>query len=806
MDSYRGYVILLFWLFFPCFIFAQKGTWQIHLEKEQKNTKSQEQKLVLQCAIAQEMKDYDLEQALQIGLKVLPTAQRLHLPTAEGEAYSVLAEVYRMRGRPLEALAYHQKALDCFTKNRQENFIQRTKRDMAFTYSTLSKFDSAQYALKSALHWFGQYQPNTREHAITLHTVAVNTLRLGYLQEAMEYCQQAEKIFNALDDSFNQTRIKNTIGLIQKNMGYYKKGFQIYTDALQAYEKMGEYQRGTAVLLINMGNVYITLHDTLYREQIFKYFERAHSIAHKIGDTLQMVACIEALAKAEAFRKNYTRANQYYEKGLRMLQKTNNYIEEGYYTLRISDIYLWQKEYQKAIDINKNALRIFEEKKTWGAVAQVQLRLARLYASAGDSKTSQYYAYQILKNAQKIGDSSILIHLYNLVLQNAINLRQFDEADKWGRQALQIFRENKKADFILETYKLLIKADTMRKKTSALQWLLLYNELRDSLLIQNRNKDVLEMQFKYDLKNQIRENQYLKEVNELNRIEAQERGVIIVAVSLVLVLMVFVAFFLYYNRQKLRKLLKLVREKNTAIIEKNSEIEAQNENLAKLNLTKDRILSVISHDMRSPLANLKAVLDLANYGSITLEEQVYMTQKLNTDIGRVHEFLQNLLFWAESQMEGFAPSIEKVALNDLVERIFNIVEQQAHTKQVELKHEIDSQLECNTDKDIISMVLLNLVSNALKFTPSAGKIRIYATEEKTYLQIAVQDTGVGIAPQYQDKIFGSSRFTTNGTNEEKGTGFGLTLCRDFMHVLGGDIHFESKLREGTTFFVKIPLK
>jgi hypothetical protein len=270
-------------------------------------------------------------------------------------------------------------------------------------------------------------------------------------------------------------------------------------------------------------------------------------------------------------------------------------------------------------------------------MSQAYIRLARIYHNIKDYATSQKYAYLTLESCQKSGDTSLLAHLYNLLLSNAILLQKFDEADKWSKIALKEYRQTNKSEFLLETYRNLIKADTLRKRPEAVYWFGLYNKLRDSLLSVNRNKDLLEMQFKYDMQDQMRENKYLKEVNELNRVEARQQAIISVAIGIVLLAVIFVASFLYYHRRRLQKLLRIVREKNRAIVEKNNEIEAQNENLATLNFTKDRILSIISHDMRNPLGNLKAILNLANDGYISLEEQVEMTQKLNKDIERVYD-------------------------------------------------------------------------------------------------------------------------------------------------------------------------
>lgn len=788
----RLFFLFLSFIFSPI-AFAQKGTWQLALEKKEQTKLSEEEKFALACYIAQEVKEYDMAKALQIANGVLKEAKRKRkrLLCVEGEAYSVIAEIYRLQGRPFEAIEYFEKALTLFREGKsKEKVIQCTLRNKAFAYSSLSKFDSAQRVLITSLDWFRKHEPNTREHAISLLMLGVNTLRLGRYEEALVYTFSAKKILDTLPDSYNQARIQNNIGLIQKNMGHYVVAMQSYLDALQKFEKVGDKQRAVSMVLLNIGNLYASLRDTAYNQYTLTHYDRAHGIAVAIKDTVQIIACIEALAKAKAMQGNFALAKKYYNKGYQLIRQTRNYIEEGYFMIRISDIYMSAAELDTAIAITKQALAFFEKRNALEAIAQTQGKLATFYSRKGEFQTSQDYALAALRNAEK-SDYNSIPYLYNVLITNAINLKKFDEAEAWGLYAVTHFKHVNSASSLLEAYRCLIRLDTTRKNDAgAVKWYKLYNQLYDSLFVKEKNKNLLELQFKYNLQDQKRENKYLKEVNEFNRIENQKRGVIILSIGFVLVVVLLLASVLYYNRQKLKGLYH--------------KIENQNENLEKLNLTKDRILSVISHDMRSPLANLKAVLDLANGGFLSLEEQVDITQKLNKDIGRVYDFLQNLLLWAESQMAGFTPHIENVNLHAYTKRVFDIVENQAQNKQISLLNNISTDIELQTDKDILSIVLLNLVSNAIKFTPIEGSIRVGILCENKAIKIMVKDNGVGIALAYQDRIFGQNRFTTNGTNEEKGTGFGLTLCRDFVRVLGGDIYFESELREGTTFYVALP--
>jgi tetratricopeptide (TPR) repeat protein len=335
----RGIVTLFFLLFFSTIAYSQKGSWQIQLEKKLQTAQSQEDRLVLQCAIGQEMKEYSLPKAWNLANEVLGKAKQLTLPKAQAEAYSLIAEILRLRSRPYEAIAYHQKAYVIFEKEKQATALQRTKRDMAFATSNFSKFDSAQVILQEVVYWFEQHEPNTREHALSLYVLGINSIRLGKLQESLNYTRRAKKIFETLQDTYNQARSENNIGLIYKNMGYYKKGLEHYNKALQILEATSENQRATTTVLINMGNVYLSLNDSLYREPIFKYFERSHKISQHIQDTLQIIASIEALAKAEAFRKDFDKASGYYKEGLKSIQRTQNDLEEGYFSLRLSEIY-----------------------------------------------------------------------------------------------------------------------------------------------------------------------------------------------------------------------------------------------------------------------------------------------------------------------------------------------------------------------------------------------------------------------------------------------------------------------------------
>lgn len=232
----------------------------------------------------------------------------------------------------------------------------------------------------------------------------------------------------------------------------------------------------------------------------------------------------------------------------------------------------------------------------------------------------------------------------------------------------------------------------------------------------------------------------------------------------------------------------------------------QNEHkLQELNKLKDRLFSIISHDLRSPLLSLRDILSMANDGIVSDEEFKSVLPRLSKNLGYTSGLVDNLLQWSMSQLEGTVINASGFDIRDNVIYILSSFNQTALAKGVGLHNDIHTPTMVYADMDMIQSVLRNLVSNAIKFCRAGDQISVSAEIIKGIATIWITDTGVGIAAENIDKLFGTNNYTTRGTTDEQGTGLGLLLCKDFIEKNGGKIGVESKLNAGSRFYFTLPV-
>ncbi len=261
-----------------------------------------------------------------------------------------------------------------------------------------------------------------------------------------------------------------------------------------------------------------------------------------------------------------------------------------------------------------------------------------------------------------------------------------------------------------------------------------------------------------------------------------------------------ITLFIHRSRLKHKKL-------NVLLTQNNYLLERQQQELRAINKAKDKLFSILGHDLRSPINTLVGLLGLVSQKSITPQVLQMYTDKLNISVKQVHFTLNNLLVWAKGQMQGLVSKPQLVEFNRLVDTNFNLLQQVALEKRIILINLIKITITIWADKDQVDIVLRNLLSNAIKFTPPDGAIHIGATLKSDYWEIYVQDSGVGIATENLGKIFNANTgYTTPGTEGEKGTGLGLAICQEMIEMNGGKIWVESELGKGTTIYFTLKIQ
>ena len=238
-------------------------------------------------------------------------------------------------------------------------------------------------------------------------------------------------------------------------------------------------------------------------------------------------------------------------------------------------------------------------------------------------------------------------------------------------------------------------------------------------------------------------------------------------------------------------------------------IEQQNRELKATLSNRDKMYSVIAHDLRSPMASIRMVLNLVvqSASEETVGPELYaLLDQANRESEEVHDLLDNLLKWTKSQTGRLNVVVQDLDLNDIVPGVVEIFEMIAQTKQIKLDLQRSAEpLVVHADNDMLKTVVRNFLSNAIKFSPENSTIEITMAREGDFAKVGVRDHGVGIAADRLATIFHKGE-TTYGTGGEEGSGLGLQLCQDFARKNGGDCTVESVEGEGSTFSLLIPLK
>jgi signal transduction histidine kinase len=275
--------------------------------------------------------------------------------------------------------------------------------------------------------------------------------------------------------------------------------------------------------------------------------------------------------------------------------------------------------------------------------------------------------------------------------------------------------------------------------------------------------------------------------------------------QMVVLEIVLLAVALAYRYNLLKKEIAQKDLEHLHQIEKTIHLKTQTDNLESLNQAKDKLFSIIGHDLRSPINSLQGALYLLNNETINQEQFLEISKKLQKNVESLQFTFDNLFQWAYSQMGGIKTHIERINLNQIIQQNIAFLQGNANYKNIQIRNEIPDELWAKADADQISLVVRNLINNAIKFTPTNGHITLKAQQNSGSVDVSITDTGVGMSPDLVAQVFNRHTITTSrGTAGEKGTGLGLLLCKEMIENNHGIIWVNSAENQGSTFTFRLP--
>lgn len=245
----------------------------------------------------------------------------------------------------------------------------------------------------------------------------------------------------------------------------------------------------------------------------------------------------------------------------------------------------------------------------------------------------------------------------------------------------------------------------------------------------------------------------------------------------------------------------------TQRIEFHEKLMAAQKEMELLNKQKDKFFSIIAHDLRSPFSGMLGFAEILieDFAELSEDDKKFYIQGIYSSLKDLLTLIDNLLTWSRVQLNRVEFDPQEISLRNIVDSVFSSQKIAANNKQIKLESEISADIKAYADADMIETVIRNLVSNAIKFTNLEGTIKVNAIDRKDFIKVEIQDNGVGMKPEIANNLFKiDAHVTTKGTNEEKGTGLGLIICKEFVEKHGGTISVESEVGKGTTISFNLP--
>jgi signal transduction histidine kinase len=706
--------------------------------------------------------DINAAESIKYGEQAIALAEKSDFTQGLIEAYNTLGISYKVKGDYARSIDLHGKALALAEK-------KQDKKSIAVAYGGMG----------------------------------TDYLFQGAYPKSLEHYLKAMKINEEINFKAGMASNIGNIGNVYSYLLEYDKALDYYERAMRLFEELGN-KRGAAANLGNAGYIYIYKKNY---DKALQYINRALVINEEIPNNSGITGNAQGLGRIYQAQHNFSKAVESFEKSLRVAQKQGNKVSIAQNLLTIGEVYLAAAKdslpspFTGTLSTPKGLLAKALENANQAISLRGEMKDMNGLNFAYDTKSQIEIAS---------GDAVGALASYQEHIRYRDSVFNTEKAKEINRRELQ-YEFGKREDSIkyqqLLTNEKLVQQELLGKQQQ--QQLSLKQQ---QLLLINKEKDLQKLTYLQKQAQLQREKEIQASLLEKNQLQARlakeasdkriasqqlqigfdQKMKIFLAIAVGLA--VCVAFLVLYNQQKTQKL-------NRIIGKQKSELE-------ELGQVKDRLFSVVSHDMRSPVNSLVSFIDILEDGDIPAAKLKTYAAELKNQLSHTSVLMDNLLNWASSQMKGFTPVIEPLELASIVDETLNLLQQQAGHKQIRLGNHIPKGIRVQADRNMLSVVIRNLVNNGIKYTPAGGRIDIRALQQDGKVDISVTDDGTGMplakVTRFNDAAYLHSIESKRGTQGETGTGLGLFLCKTFAALMKGTMSVESQEKAGSSFTLVLP--
>lgn len=742
--------------------------------------------------------------------KSLDIFRELEDTLGESNILSNIGTVYKDIGEYKKALDYNSKALELRTTLGNRKLIAGSYNHIGSIYLANNDTDNAIEFYLTSLKIRESIQ-DVLGIAQSQTNIALVYKKLNKLSESLDYFN---KSLNNYLNIGNRSYIANTINQIgntQKKLNQFDLALQSYLEALKIYKELNNKDK-IASILNNIGIIYDNIHNF---NKALESYSNALEIKREIGDKKEIAYSLHIIGNTYLKLKKYTEALDFYNQALELRIEVGDKISIANSYKSIGNTLLELNEYDRSIDNLKKALELRENMGDMKGVSDILNDIGNFYAKINNNSKAIEYYLKTIEYCNNTNDQylkALCLRKVGVIrLESGLEMKGIENIN----QSLNIGQNISNLELIKNAYYELYKYyNKQGNKSKALDNYLNYTIVKDSINAKLNSQRLVEIQMNFELEQSYSELSRIEdEVSQLtaeNKIRELElkkqKNVRNLLALIVIITLVSGGLFLSQYLSK-RKTNILLQEKIEEVDKSNKLLKESEDNLKILNATKDKFFSIIAHDLRNPFNALHGLTQhlLNNYDTFDSEEIKESIEIIYNSADDLLELLENLLHWSRTQRGKMKFTPTEVNISEIITKIFNLLKMNAEKKDINLINEINQEKTIIGDKDMLTAILRNLISNAIKFSYNNSFIRVSSKDYADYTEFSVMDNGVGISAENIKKLFRIDiHHSTTGTSDEQGSGLGLILCREFVEKHNGKIWVESEINKGSTFKFTVP--
>jgi|GEM_PF-2928389 len=668
--------------------------------------------------------------------------------TVQIKLYREIAQLYRQMDMD-SALSYSRKALAASFRLKDKKWVVKSYNTLGITFGYMGNYEQAIDCFSKA----NLLTPPT-EHMM----IAENYNRLGMCYKGMNAYDKAENSFlqylnvaTQEKDTLNIIQAHLNLGVLSGMQGKTSSALNNFSEALKLSELTND-SMNIANAQHNFSNLYITVKEY---QKALDYALSALAIVERTDQNIIIIQLENTVGSAYTELNNFELALQHLRKGEALAQKIK--LDDELYRIYTNTgiVFTRMNQPDSALYYFNKSLVINEQYQDPSGSVYNYSNLADLYTQLNQPDQAISYAEKAMAIAEDLG-------ILQVISANAASL--YDAYKKKGNYA------------------------------KALQYHEMFKKYEDSVRSENSLRATELEQYNFSLErknNQIallgKENQLHLKENQIQRNYLWAGGII--------GLIILIVSFVYFQQAQIRKRL------NKTLKKQNEEIQQQALKLKEVNLLKDKVIAVMSHDVKAPVTAMYSVLEQISLRQLHPTELPDMLSQLSRSANDLSLLIENILGWVNTQIHHNEDlNLKPVNLREAGEEVLRLYKPMADQKYINLINMIPDDYFVLSHENSLLLILRNLISNAIKFSPETHIVELLAAKEQDQISVSVKDFGIGMDQQELDQLFNPYElYATPGTNNEKGTGLGLLFAKESIEHLGGKLSMDSMKGVGTTF-------